>query len=52
MTEKFDDFRDVGGVKIPYKITIARGGQKFADVTVTDYKVNAGLQIRELATRP
>jgi zinc protease len=52
VTEEFDDFRDVGGVKIPYKIAISRGGQKFADVTVTDYKVNAGLQIRELAKRP
>jgi zinc protease len=52
VTEEFDDFRDVGGVKMPHKITITRGGQKFADVTVTDYKVNAGLLIRELAKRP
>jgi hypothetical protein len=52
VTEEFDDFRDVGGVRIPHKITITRGGQKFADVTVTDYKVNAGLLIRELAKRP
>jgi hypothetical protein len=52
VTEEFDDFRDVGGVKIPHKITITRGGQKFGDATVTDYKVNAGLQIQELAKRP
>jgi predicted Zn-dependent peptidase len=52
VTEEFDDFRDVGGVKIPHKITIAHGGRKFADVTVTDCKVNAGLQIRELEKRP
>jgi zinc protease len=52
ITEDFDDFRDVGGVKIPHKITVARGGQKFADVTVIDYKVNTGLTVQELAKRP
>ena len=52
VVEEFDDFRDMGGVKIPHKITITRGGQKFADVTVTDFKVNTGLQVRELGKRP
>jgi zinc protease len=52
VTEEYDDFRDIAGVKIPHKITIRRGGQKFADVTVTEYKINSGLQIQELAKRP
>lgn len=52
VTEEFDDFRDVGGLKIPHKIAITRGGQKFADVTVTEFKVNAGLLTQELAKRP
>lgn len=50
--EEYDDFRDVAGVKIPYKITITRGGQKFATITVTEYKINSGLEAQELARRP
>ena len=52
VAEEYDDYREVAGVKIPHKITIIRGGQKFADVTVTDYKINSGLQVAELAKRP
>ena len=52
VTEEYDDYREVAGVKIPHKITITRGGQKFADMTVTDYKINSGLQVPELAKRP
>jgi len=50
--EEYDDFRDIAGVKIPHKIIISRGGQKFAEVTVTEYKINSGLQVQELAKRP
>jgi zinc protease len=50
--EEYQDFHDVDGVKIPHKIAITRGGQKFADVTVTEYKINSGLQVSELTKRP
>jgi len=50
--EEYHDFHDIAGVKIPHQITITRGGQKFADVTVTEYKVNSGLQVTELMKRP
>jgi zinc protease len=50
--EEYHDFHDIAGVKIPHQITITRGGQKFADLTVTDYKINSGLQVKELAKRP
>ena len=48
----YEDFRDVGGVKVPFKITINQGGRKFADVAVKDYKINTGLVPLELARRP
>jgi hypothetical protein len=48
----YEDFRDVGGVKAPHKITISRGGKKFADVTVGGYQVNSGLKPPELGKRP
>ena len=48
----FDDFRDVGGLLVPFKITINQGGRRFADVAVKDYKINTGLRAGELARRP
>jgi len=48
----FDDFRDIGGVKIPFKITINQGGRKFSDVVVTEYKINTGLKPIDIAKRP
>ena len=50
--EVYDDFRDVGGIKVPFKITINQGGRKFSDVVVKDYKINTGLNPLELARRP
>jgi hypothetical protein len=48
----YDDFRDIGGVKIPFKITINQGGHRFADVVVNQYRVNTGLKPLDLAKRP
>jgi zinc protease len=49
--EVYDDFRDAGGIKVPYKITVNEGGRKFADVVVKEYKINTGLNPLELARR-
>jgi zinc protease len=48
----FDDFRDIGGIKVPFKITTNQGGHVFCDVMVKDYKINTGLNPQELARRP
>jgi len=50
--DAYSDFREVAGVKVPHKITITQAGRKFADVTVTDYKVNSGLKADDLGKRP
>jgi zinc protease len=50
--EVYDDFRDVGGIKVPFKITLNQGGHRFSDVVVRDYKINTGLNPLELARRP
>jgi hypothetical protein len=34
------------------KTTITRNGQKFADVIVTDCKINSGLKLEEMRKRP
>jgi zinc protease len=50
--EIWSDFLEIVGVKMPQKITLVRGGQKFAEVKVTDSKVNSGIQLQELQKRP
>ncbi|HEV3202301.1 MAG TPA: pitrilysin family protein [Bryobacteraceae bacterium] len=50
--EDFSDFREVAGIKVPYVVRIVQGGQKFADVTVTDFRVNTGLKVQDLGKRP
>jgi predicted Zn-dependent peptidase len=48
----YSDYRDVDGIKVPFQITITQGGQKFADVTVQEIKLNAGLKLADLEKRP
>jgi hypothetical protein len=47
-----DDFREVDGVKLPFKITINQSGKKFADVMVAEYQLNTGLKLADLSRRP
>jgi len=49
--DNFSDYRDVGGLKIPFHVVITRGGQNFADVVVSEAKVNSGLKLDELGKR-
>lgn len=48
----FDDFTEADGVKAPKKITINRGGAKFAEINITDYKLNSGMKAEELSKKP
>ena len=50
--DDLDDFRDVAGIQLPYKITEIRNGEKFSDVTVTEIKLNSGLKVPDLSKRP
>jgi zinc protease len=50
--DAWSDFREVNGVKVPFKTVITRNGGKFADVTVTKCEVNTGLKQEELQIRP
>ncbi len=46
------DFRDVDGVKLPFKMTLIQGGKKVADAVVSQYKLNSGLKLEDLAKQP
>ncbi|HEY2934602.1 MAG TPA: pitrilysin family protein [Acidobacteriota bacterium] len=41
--ENYSDYREVSGVRLPFKRTAKRNGQPFAEVTITEIKVNTGV---------
>jgi predicted Zn-dependent peptidase len=50
--DAYTEFHEVNGIKLPLKLAIAQGGRKFADVTVTETKIDTGLQLPDLQKRP
>jgi zinc protease len=49
--ELLEDFRPVGGVKMPFRIRILQNGQPASLVTVQELKVNSGLKVEDLMKR-
>jgi hypothetical protein len=52
MLETYSDFRDVNGIKIPFKVSAEIGGRKYAEGIIRDVKLNTGLKAEELRKRP
>ena len=50
--EDYSDYREVAGIKIPFRIDVLQGGRRFATVTVGDYRINTGLKLEDIAKRP
>ena len=50
--ETYSDFRDVSGLKLPFKIAITLSGKKFQDLTIKNIQLNTGLKIQDLDKRP
>ena len=50
--ETFSEWRDVDGIKLPFRIVIEQGGAKFADVAVSSWKLNSDLKPEDLSKRP
>ena len=46
------DYREVGGLKLPFKIVISLSGKKFQDLTVKSLLLNTGLKAQDLEKRP
>ena len=40
------------GIRLPYKFVIEQGGRKFAEATVSEWKLNGGLTAEELSKKP
>lgn len=52
MEEVYSDWRDVNGIKLPYKLQLKVGGKLASEVTITDYKFNTGLKPEDLGKKP
>jgi zinc protease len=52
VTEAFSDWRDAGGVKLPFKSEMTRDGQPSQKAVVSELKINTGLTPGELSKRP
>jgi zinc protease len=50
--EVWSDFQEIAGVKVPRRISVMQGGRNYAEATVTDLKVNSGIQLEEIQKRP
>jgi len=52
VTEQFADWREAGGIKMPFKLTLLQDGRKFGDATVSGYQFNTGLKEEDLNKKP
>jgi predicted Zn-dependent peptidase len=50
--DTYSDYRDVGGIKLPFKGAITLAGRKFQDATIRNIQLNTGLKIQDLEKRP
>ena len=47
--EVYEDFREVDGIRVPFKTTVFQGGKKFSDMQLTAVQYNTGLKPEDLA---
>ncbi|MGD0871192.1 MAG: pitrilysin family protein [Bryobacteraceae bacterium] len=52
VTETYSDYREVGGLKLPFHISVTAGGRNYAEVAVKSFQANTGLQVKDLEKQP
>jgi zinc protease len=52
VVSSLSDWREVNGIRLPHKVVIEQGGQKFAEATISEWKLNSGLTVEELSKKP
>lgn len=50
-TETFSDWREVDGLRFPFRAVQLENGSRMLELTVSDYQVNTGLTPADLSTR-
>jgi len=48
----YSDYRDVGGLKLPFKDAVMLSGKKYEEVNVKNIQLNTGLKVQDLEKRP
>jgi hypothetical protein len=51
-TEKFSDWRDVSGIKLPFQSDVYKDGKAVQSATVQEMKLNTNLTAEELSKQP
>ena len=49
ITISLSDYRDVEGIKLPFKYTLSQGDKQVAQAVVSEYKLNTGVTPDDLA---
>ncbi len=52
VVETFSDWRETGGIKLPFKVLLQQDGKKAGEATVAEYQFNTGLKAEDLAKKP
>jgi zinc protease len=52
VTEAMSDFREVSGLKVPFKVVIQQGTESVGQATMTSYSFNTGLTPEVIGKRP
>ncbi len=47
--EVYEDFREISGVKVPFKVTVFQGEKKFSEVQLNEIQFNTGVKVEDLA---
>ena len=47
--EVYEDFRETGGLRVPFKTTVFQNEKKFAELVYSEVQYNAGLKAEDLA---
>jgi zinc protease len=50
--DAYSDYRDVDGLKLPFKDSITLSGKKYQELTVNKIQLNTGLKVEDLEKRP
>jgi len=52
VTENFSDWRDAGGLKVPFKTEVLHDGKTSETSSASDIKINKNLKAEDLSKRP
>ncbi len=50
--ETYSDWRDVDGVKLPFKAIMEQNGKKSGEASISEIKINTGIRAEELSKKP